>query len=190
MKQLADIAPMVQILDSPEPQMVAQLLEVFRFMDMHLPDELAISVPTVPCSPCPSRSRVPEPQSADQLVEVPTVLTPMRIAVQIAEQIVGTSVPRGRVRGLLPGQSSGFAGEDAPRGSSSRGNAGSARGDAPRLHDEWVCVVDVENDGEYYWNRLDNSTCWRLPRGVKHRWCLLPSGLYRDVVTQVELPPL
>ena len=53
-------------------------------------------------------------------------------------------------------------------------------------HNEWVCVVDAENDGEYFWNRLDNSTCWRLPRGVKHRWCLLPSGLYRDVVTQVE----
>ena len=60
-------------------------------------------------------------------------------------------------------------------------------------HDEWVCVIDAENDGEYYWNRWDNSTCWRLPRGVKHRWCLLPSGLYKDFVTQEEfwdLPPL
>ena len=53
-------------------------------------------------------------------------------------------------------------------------------------HDEWVCVVDVENDNEYYWNPWDNSTCWRLPRGVKHRWCLLPSGLYRDVVLGEE----
>ena len=60
-------------------------------------------------------------------------------------------------------------------------------------HDEWVCVVDVENDNEYYWNRWDNITCWRLPRGVKHRWCLLPSGLNRDVVLGGEfwdLPPL
>ena len=60
-------------------------------------------------------------------------------------------------------------------------------------HDEWVCVVDVENGGEYFWNRLDNSSCWRLPRGVKHRWCLLPSGLFRDVVSQLDyrvLPPL
>ena len=60
-------------------------------------------------------------------------------------------------------------------------------------HDEWVCVVDVENDNEYYWNRWDNFTCWRLPRGVKHRWCRLPSGLYRDVVLGEEfwdLPPL
>ena len=60
-------------------------------------------------------------------------------------------------------------------------------------HDEWVCVVDVENDNEYYWNRWDNTTRWRLPRGVKHRWCRLPSGLYRDVVLGEEfwdLPPL
>ena len=89
-EQLADIAPMVQILDSPEPQMVAQLLEVFRLLDTQLPDEQAILVPKFSCSPCPSRSRVPEPQSADQLVEVPTVLTPTRIALQIAEQIVDT----------------------------------------------------------------------------------------------------
>ena len=40
----------------------------------------------------PLRSRVPEPQSAEQLVEVPTVLTPTRIALQIAEQIVDTPV--------------------------------------------------------------------------------------------------
>ena len=39
---------------------------------------------------CPSRSLVLEPQSAEQLVEVPTVLTPTRIALQIAEQIVDT----------------------------------------------------------------------------------------------------
>ena len=64
-EQLADIAPMVQILDSPEPQIVAQLLEVFRLLDTQLPDEQAISVPKISCSSCPSRSRVPEPQSAD-----------------------------------------------------------------------------------------------------------------------------
>ena len=89
-EQLADIAPMVQILDSPEPQMVAQLLEVFRLLDTQLPDEQAILVPKISCSPCPSRSRVPEPQSAEQLVEVPTVLTPTRIVLQIAQQIVDT----------------------------------------------------------------------------------------------------
>ena len=91
-EQLADIAPMVQILDGLEPQMVVQLLEVFRLLDTQLPDEQAVFVPKISCFPFPSRSRVPEPQSADQLVEVLTVLTPTRIAVQIAEQIVDTPV--------------------------------------------------------------------------------------------------
>ena len=91
-EQLADIVPMVQILDSPEPQMVAQLLEVFRLLDTQLPDEQAILVPKISFSPCPSRSRVPEPQSAEQLVEVPTVLTPSRIALLNAEQIVDNPV--------------------------------------------------------------------------------------------------
>ena len=63
-------------------------------------------MPKISCSPCPSRSLVPEPQSAEQLVEVPTVLSPLRIA----EQIVGIPVPRGRgerrVQGFLPRQSS------------------------------------------------------------------------------------
>ena len=196
---LGEFAPMVQILDAPVPQMVDYVAEALRLLDRPIVEQV-IAVPTVSCSSCPSRSRVPEPQSADQLVEVPTVLTPARIAVQSAEQIVGTSAPRGRVRGFLSGQSSrgkaGFAGEDAPRGSSSLPRASEPRpGGLPAhgRHDEWVCVVDVENDGEYYWNRRDNSTCWRLPRGVKHRWCLLLCGLYRDVVAPVEfrvLPPL
>ena len=43
-------------------------------------------------------------------VEVPTVLSPTRIALQIAEQIVGIPVPRGRgeqrLQGFSPGQGS------------------------------------------------------------------------------------
>ena len=42
-------------------------------------------MPKISCSPCPSRSLVLEPQSADQLVEVPTVLSPLRIAEQIVD---------------------------------------------------------------------------------------------------------
>ena len=60
-------------------------------------------------STCPrssSRTSVREPQLAEQLVEVPTVLTPTRIALRIAEQIVDTPVPRGRdkrrVQGFFP----------------------------------------------------------------------------------------
>ena len=100
---------MVQILDAPVPQMVDHVAEALRLLDRPVVEQV-ITVPTVSCSSCPSRSRVPEPQSADQLVEVPTVLTPTRIALQIAERIVDTPVPRDRgeqrLQGLLPVQGS------------------------------------------------------------------------------------
>ena len=51
----------------------------------------------------------PVPQKVEQLVELPAVLTPTRIAVQIPEQIVGIPVPRGghgRLPVSLPGQGS------------------------------------------------------------------------------------
>ena len=96
-EQLADIAPMVQILDSSVPQTSEQLLEVFRLLDMQMPVEQAIAVPKISLDCIPQRSFVRTPLIAEQLVEVPTVL---------AEQIVDTPVPCGRVHGSLPGQSS------------------------------------------------------------------------------------
>ena len=106
MEDLGELAPLVQILDLPVPQMVENDTDtLLRILDFPIAEQV-IEVPKISCSPCPSRSRVPEPQLAEHLVEVPTVLTPTRIAVQIAEQIVGIPVPHGRVQGLLPGQSS------------------------------------------------------------------------------------
>ena len=132
---------------------------------------------------------------------------------------VDTPVPHGRgggARGGLHGQSSTASAVEQTVGVHRGGPQGFPRGQSstasaveqtfsqdphrslPRApvhgrHDEWVCVLGEEDDGEYYWNRWDNSTCWRLPRGVKHRWCLLPSGHCRDVVLQLDfrdLPPL
>ena len=101
------------------------------------------------------------------------------------------AVDRGGLQGFPRGQSA--TASAVEQTSSQAPHRSKPRAPVHGRHDEWVCVVDVENDGEYFWNRLDNSSCWRLPRGVKHRWCLLPSGLYRDVVLQVDyrvLPPL
>ena len=106
---MIDVSPYVQILDAPVPQVEDHALEFFRRMDLQVAEQVIV-VPRISCSPCPSRSPFPEPQSAEQLVEVPTVLSPTRIALQIAEQIVDTPVPRGRgkrrVQGFLPRQSS------------------------------------------------------------------------------------
>ena len=106
---MIDVSPYVQILDAPVAQVEDHALEFFRRMDLPVAEQV-IEVPKISRSPCPSRSPFPEPQSAEQLVEVPTMLSPTRIAVQIAEQIVDTPVLRGRgegrVQGFLPRQSS------------------------------------------------------------------------------------
>ena len=88
------------------PQMVDNVLDALRLLDLPIAEQV-IDVPKISCSPCPSRCPIPEPQSAEQLVEVPTVLSPSRIALRIAEQIISTPVPRGRGQGFfLPEQSS------------------------------------------------------------------------------------
>ena len=109
MEDLGSVCPFVQILDLPVPQTVDYVADALRILDFPITEQV-IEVPRISCPPCPSRSPIPEPQSAEQLVEVPTVLSPTRIALQIAEQIVDTPVPRGRserrVQGFLPRQSS------------------------------------------------------------------------------------
>ena len=110
MEDLGTVCPYVQILDLPVPQKVVEnVTDTLRILDLPVAEQV-IEVPKISCSPCPSRSPFPETQSAEQLVEVPTVLSPTRIALQIAEQIVDTPVPRGRgqgrVQGFLPRQSS------------------------------------------------------------------------------------
>ena len=103
----------VPSLDVPVPQMVDQLPDIEHFFAALSPDpEQVIEVPKI------SFDRVSQrlverrlPQMVEQLVEVPTVLTPTRIALQIAEQLVSIPVPQvsvsgGGHQGSLSGQGS------------------------------------------------------------------------------------
>ena len=109
--QIVVAVPLVPLLDDPVPQTVDTVLEFFRSLDLPV-DEQAIDVPKI------STDRVSQrlverrlPQMVEQLVDVPTVLTPTRIALQIAEQLVAMPVPQvsvsgGGHRGSLSGQGS------------------------------------------------------------------------------------
>ena len=79
--------------------------DTLRFLDLPLAEQV-IEVPMISCSPCPSRSLVPEPQSAEQLMEVPTVLSPLLIAEQNVDTPVLLGRGKRRVQGCLPRQSS------------------------------------------------------------------------------------
>ena len=96
--QLADAAPMVQVLDTPVPQMVEQLLEVLRRLDIEVPAQV-IEVPKI--SQDSIRERLVDcdlrhPQMAEQLMEVPTVLSLASLQQQYAEQTVDNPASRGR----------------------------------------------------------------------------------------------
>ena len=74
MEQLADLAPMVQILDVPVPQMVDQLVDVLKLFDNSVPEQV-IDVPKISQDAIPQRTVLFEPQLAEQLVTVPTAVT-------------------------------------------------------------------------------------------------------------------
>ena len=111
MEQLADVVPMVQILDIPVPQMVDQLADVMRFFDTLQPvPEQAIEVPKVLLDDVPVRTPVRDMQLAEQLVEVPTIISYSSL-LRTVEQHVDIPVPRrgGRhpgLQGFSSGQSS------------------------------------------------------------------------------------
>ena len=110
-QQIVDAVPLVPLLDDPVPQMVDTVLEFFRALDLPVVEQV-IAVPKI------STDRVSQrlverrlPQMVEQLVDVPTVLTPTRIALQIAEQLVNFPVPQvsvsgGGHQGSLSGQGS------------------------------------------------------------------------------------
>ena len=109
MEDLGTVCPFVQILDLPVPQTVENVTDALRILDQPMAKQV-IEVPKISCSPCPSRSCIREPQVAEQLVQVPTIVSFSSLQ-RIAEQNVDIPGPHraGRIAGLqgfLPGQSS------------------------------------------------------------------------------------
>ena len=81
---LGSVCPFVLVFDLLVPQTVDCVEDALRILDRPMAVQV-IEVRKISCSPCPSRSLVPEPQLAEQLVEVRTVLSPLRIVEQIVD---------------------------------------------------------------------------------------------------------
>ena len=118
-EHLAEVCPIVQILDAdvPVPLLVDQYAAIWNMeedilvaadhldRDFQVP-ELVIEVPKISLDVIPLRTSVREPQLAEQLVEVPTIV-PFSSFQRIMEQTVDIPVPQGGGRqGFLRGQSS------------------------------------------------------------------------------------
>ena len=94
------------ILDVPVPLMEEQLLvDVFAPHDIQVPEQV-IEVPKILIDVVSVRTPVREPQLAEQLVEVPTMISFSSLQ-RIVEQNVDIPVPRGEcLQGFLPGHGS------------------------------------------------------------------------------------
>ena len=111
MNQIVDAVPGLPTLDGPVPLMVEQLVDVLQLFDALIPvAEQVIDVPKIFIKRIPPRTSVREPQLAEQLVEVPTIVSFSSLQ-RIMEQTVDIPVPQGGGRhadlqGFLRGQSS------------------------------------------------------------------------------------
>ena len=122
-EHLADLAPMVQILDAPVPQMLDSALDFFRRLDLPVAEQV-IDVPMISSSSsCPSRAALSEPLMVEQLVEVPTIISYSslqptlfgeafkaflkdKVQKRVVEQPVDFPVPSSGLQGFSSGQSS------------------------------------------------------------------------------------
>ena len=109
--QFVDTAHALPILDVLVPLMGEQLVDVLQFFDALIPvAEQDIEVPKIIIERIPPRTSMREPQQAEQLVEVPTIV-PFSSLQRTVEQHVGFPVPGGggrlaSLQGSLPGQCS------------------------------------------------------------------------------------
>ena len=166
-EHIADVVPMVQILDAPVPrggeQLGDQLVEVLRKIDTRSSLQ-AIEVPKIFPDRAPQRlvERRP-PQTAEQLVEVPT--QPWYVAMVLAEKVFskqeirrilagmqgrGGGGARGGLQGSRAGQNSTsyleqIVGNPVPQGRRSGGARGGLQGSLPVQNSAAVSeqIVDI-----------------------------------------------
>ena len=90
------------------PQKVEQLVDILAPLDFRVAEQV-IEVPKTMCPPRAARTVLRAPQTADQLVEVPTIISYSSLLQRTMEQNVAIPV-RGRggrnvdLQGFLPGQ--------------------------------------------------------------------------------------
>ena len=110
-EQIVDTVLFVPSLDVPVPQMENQLVEVCRQPDVRIPEQvIEVRKISSPSRHCPRRVRFAE-QTAEQLVEVPTIISYSSLLQRTVEQNVVIPVPDrgGRnvgLQGFSPRQSS------------------------------------------------------------------------------------
>ena len=95
-EQLADVVPMVQVLDAPGLLGEVGVVDLLRELDAPALDELVIAVPKFYLPRIPQRFRRLRTRKAEQLVEVPTIISYSSLQQRIAEQLIDIPVSHDR----------------------------------------------------------------------------------------------
>ena len=191
---LVRVAPMVQILDAPVSQMVDNVMDTFRCLDKPIAEQV-IGVPKISGLSCPSRASLREPQMAEHLMEVPTIVSYSFLQQLSVEQPVDIPVPHGGFacggpQDFPPGHGPlkrtaeeisdilGFYGDlqgfHTRQGSKAQNVHIPVPGGVPEdTHVpgsiEWVQLGDGDTSKTYYWNRRTQATVWKPPLGSARR---------------------
>ena len=108
-EQIVDPVPVVPLLHAFLPKKVEQLVDILAPLDFRVAEQV-IEVPKIVCPPHAARTVLRAPQTADQLVEVPTITSYSSLLQRTMEQNVAIPVPLGRggrnadLQGFLRGQ--------------------------------------------------------------------------------------
>ena len=102
MEQIADPVPVVPLLFMVEPQMVVLLVDMLCSLDIRVADQV-IEVPKIVCPPRAGRTVLCAPQTVEQLVEVPTIISYSSLLQQTLEQNVDIPTSVRGVSGSLQG---------------------------------------------------------------------------------------
>ena len=107
-EQIVDLVLEVPMLQMVMPQMVEQLVDLLSPLDFPVPDQV-IEVPKIVCPPRAARTVLGAPQTVEQLVEAPTIVSLIDVIRQPVEQTVDIPVRArvgtgGRLQGVLPRQ--------------------------------------------------------------------------------------
>ena len=183
MEHIADVVPMVQVLDLPVPQGAGQLVEVWRHLDFLIPEQV-IEVPKISLDK--ARRRMADfsrpPQTAEQLVDVPTIISCSSLQ-RTVEQSIAIPVPQvrgggcGGLQGFRPGQGTPAAGVeqivDFPVPQRRRKRSGGFQGFLPGQYStaDVEQNVDIPARGGFHGFLPGQgfSSSSRFPRGVDAR---------------------
>ena len=95
-EQLADVVPMVQVLDAPGLLGEVVVVDLLRELDAPALDELVIAVPKISLDRIPQRCPRRRPRRAEQLVEVLTIISYSSLQLRDVEQTIDIPVPHDR----------------------------------------------------------------------------------------------